>query len=91
MKIGTTSIETQIAKTPLAIVSSPSVGPTFSSWSGSGFRLAGKLPARSTWIRCSTSLALKPCGPPSMIPESRISELIAGADITRLSSKIASW
>ena len=80
-----------MAKTPFAIVSSPSVGPTFSSWSGVGFRLAGKLPARRTWIRCSTSLALKPCGPPSMIPESRISELIAGADITRLSSKIASW
>ena len=37
MKIGTTSIEIQIAKMPLAIVSSPRVGPTFSSWSGVGF------------------------------------------------------
>ena len=91
MKIGTTKSETQIAKTPLAIVSSPSVGPTFSSWRGVGFRLAGKLPARRTWTRCSTSFALNPCGPPSMMPESRISEFIAGADMTRLSSKIASW
>ena len=90
MKIGTTSSETQMAKTPLAIVSSPNVGPTFSSWTGFGLRLAGRLPARSTWTRCSTSLALNPCGPPSMMPESRISFLSAGADITRLSSKIAS-
>ena len=90
MKMGTTSIETQMAQMPLAMVSSPRVGPTFSSWSGVGFRLAGRLPARSTLIRCSTSFGLKPCGPPSMIPESRISELITGADITRLSSRIAS-
>ena len=76
MKIGTTSIETQMAQMPLAIVSSPRVGPTFSSWSGVGLRLAGRLPARRTLIRCSTSLGLNPCGPPSMIPESRISELI---------------
>ena len=58
---------------------------------GSGSRLAGRLPARSTWIRCSTSLGLNPCGPPSMIPESRISELITGADMTRLSRMIANW
>ena len=36
MKMGTTSIETQMARTPLAIVSSPRVGPTFSSCSGVG-------------------------------------------------------
>ena len=31
--------------------------------SGVGSRLAGKLPARKTWIRCSTSFCLNPCGP----------------------------
>ena len=65
-----------MAKMPLAMVSSPRVGPTFSSWSGVGSRLAGRLPERSTLIRCSTSFGLKPCGPPSMMPDSRISELI---------------
>ncbi len=68
MKMGTTKSETQMANTPLAIVSSPSVGPTFSSCSGVGLRLAGSFPARSTWTKCSTSFCLNPCGPPSMIP-----------------------
>ena len=90
MKIGTTSIDTQMARQPLAIESSPSVGPTFSSWAGVGFRLAGRLPAWRMLIRCWTSLGLNPWPPPSMMPESRISELIDGADITRLSSRIAS-
>ena len=79
-----------MAQIPLAIVSSPRVGPTFSSWSGSGFRLAGRLPDRRTVIRKSSSLGENPCEPPSMIPESPISELIDGADCTTPSSRIAS-
>ena len=53
-------IETTIAGMPLAIVSSPRVGPMFSSWSGSGFRLAGRLPDRRMAIRRSTSLSVSP-------------------------------
>ena len=55
-----------------------------------GLRLAGRLPARRICDQVLDFLGLEPLPPPSMIPESRISELIDGADITRLSSRIAS-
>ena len=51
---------------------------------------AGDQPCTRISTRLSTSLPVKPCPPPSMMPESRISELIEGADITTLSSRMAS-
>ena len=91
MKTGTTIIETTMARIPLAIVSSPRVEPTFSSWSGSGLRLAGRLPDRRTVIRKSSSFWLNPSWPPSMIPDSLIGELIDGADWITPSRRMASW
>ena len=64
MKIGTTSIETQMARTPLAIVSSPRVGPTFSSWRGLGLTLAGRLPAWRMLDQVLDFLGLEPLPAP---------------------------
>ena len=57
-----------MARTPLAIVSSPRVGPTFSSWSGSGLRLAGRLPDLEDRDQVVDLLGLERPAPPSMIP-----------------------
>ena len=76
MNASTAPNDSPTASSPLLIVSWPRVGPTLSSWSGSGFRLAGRLPERRTVIRKLRSFGEKPEAPPSMIPELPISELI---------------